>query len=291
MIAAGARVSSLDEKRLHCMPMTFDRSPLGNPTEYPERYDPSLLFPIARAGQREAFGLRGPLPFGGVDLWTAYEISWLDAQGKPRIAIGEISVPADSLSIVESKSLKLYLGSFAQEPSSIAEIARRIEADLARACGAVVGVTLSPATTADRSGFTALPGEALDEIELATAVYEPEPGSLAASRGIVDETLRSALFRSRCPVTGQPDYGDVMIRYRGQRIDRAGLLGYLISFRRHPAFHESCVERIFVDILSRCAPRSLTVYARFMRRGGIDINPFRSNFEPGPPRGVRTPRQ
>ena len=116
-------------------------------------------------------------------------------------------------------------------------------------------------------------------------------GSLAASGGNVDETLRSALFRSRCPVTGQPDYGDVMIRYRGQRIDRAGLLGYLISFRRHPAFHESCVERIFVDILSRCAPRSLTVYARFMRRGGIDINPFRSNFEPGPPRGVRTPRQ
>src|SRR5256885_4161031 len=153
MIAAGARVSSLDEKRLHCMPMTFDRSPLGNPTDYPERYDPALLFPIARAGQREAFGLRGPLPFGGVDLWTAYEITWLDAQGKPRIAIGEFRVPADSPSIVESKSLKLYLGSFAQEPSSIDEIARWIEADLGHACGAAVTVALSPATNTAGVGF------------------------------------------------------------------------------------------------------------------------------------------
>jgi 7-cyano-7-deazaguanine reductase len=136
-----------------------------------------------------------------------------------------------------------------------------------------------------------LPGESLDEIELATDVYEPDPGSLTASGGNVDETLRSALFGSRCPVTGQPDYGDVMIRYRGMRIDRVGLLRYLVSFRRHAAFHESSVERMFVDILGRCAPRALTVYARFTRRGGIDINPFRSNFEPGPPEGVRTTRQ
>jgi 7-cyano-7-deazaguanine reductase len=212
-------------------------------------------------------------------------------QGKPRIAIGEISVPADSTSIVESKSLKLYLGSFAQERSSSDEIARRIETDLARACGSKVTVTLSPAANTAGASFAALPGESLDEIALATDVYEPDPGSLAASGGNVDETLRSALFRSRCPVTGQPDYGDVMIRYRGMRIDRAGLLRYLISFRRHAAFHESCVERMFVDILRRCAPRALTIYARFMRRGGVDINPFRSNFEPGPPEGVRTPRQ
>jgi 7-cyano-7-deazaguanine reductase len=273
------------------MMTTLDRSPLGKPTDYPERYDPALLFPIARAGQRDALGLRGPLPFGGVDLWTAYEIAWLDAHGKPQVAIGEFRVPADSPSIVESKSLKLYLGSLAQEPASIDEIARRIEADLAHACGAAVTVALSPATNTAGVGFAPLPGESLDEIELATDVYEPEPGSLAASGGNVDETLRSALFRSRCPVTGQPDYGDVMIRYRGMRIDRAGLLRYLISFRRHAAFHESCVERMFVDIHSRCSPRALTVYARFMRRGGIDINPFRSNFEPEPPQGVRTPRQ
>jgi 7-cyano-7-deazaguanine reductase len=270
---------------------TPEGSPLGKPTRYPERYDPGLLFPIARSGSREALGLAGALPFGGVDLWTAYEITWLDAHGKPRIAIGEFRVPADSPLIIESKSLKLYLGSFAQEPASIDEIARRIEADLARACGAAVTVALSPATNTAGPGFAALPGESLDEIALATDVYEPDPGSLAASGGNVDETLRSALFRSRCPVTGQPDYGDVMIRYRGMRIDRAGLLRYLISFRRHAAFHESCVERMFVDILRRCAPRALTTYARFMRRGGVDINPFRSNFEPGPPEGVRTPRQ
>jgi 7-cyano-7-deazaguanine reductase len=235
--------------------------------------------------------LRGPLPFGGVDLWTAYEIAWLDAHGKPQVAIGEFRVPADSPSIVESKSLKLYLGSFAQEPASIDEIARRIEADLARACGAAVAVALSPATNAAGPGFATLPGESLDEIPLVTDVYEPDSDALAASAGNVDETLRSALFRSRCPVTGQPDYGDVMIRYRGKRIDRAGLLRYLVSFRRHAVFHESCVERMFVDILARCAPQALTVYARFMRRGGVDINPFRSNFELGPPEGVRTRRQ
>lgn len=273
------------------MMTTLDGSPLGKPTDYPERYDPALLFPIARAAQREALGLRGPLPFGGVDLWTAYEITWLDAQGKPRIAIGEFSVPAESPSIIESKSLKRYLGSFAQEPAGSDEIARRIEADLARACGATVTVALSPAANTAGPGFAALPGESLDEIALAIDVYEPDPDSLTAGGEIVDETLRSALFRSSCPVTGQPDHGDVMIRYRGSRIDRAGLLRYLISFRRHAAFHESCVERIFVDILGRCAPRELTVYARFMRRGGIDINPFRSNFETEPPRGVRTRRQ
>ena len=272
------------------MMTTLDRSPLGKPTDYPERYDPALLFPIARAGQREALGLRAPLPFGGVDLWTAYEITWLDARGKPQVAIGEFRVPADSPSIVESKSLKLYLGSFAQEAASIDEIARRIEADLAHACGAAVTVALSPATSTAGAGFAALPGESLDDLAVATDVYEPAPALLVAGGPHVEETLRSALFRSRCPVTGQPDFGDVMIRYRGPQIERAALLRYLISYRRHPAFHESCVERIFVDVLARCAPRALTVYARFLRRGGIDINPFRSNFESAPD-SVRSARQ
>ena len=188
-----------------------------------------------------------------------------------------------------TKALKLYLGSCA-ESASIDEIARRIEADLGRACGATVTVALSPVANTAGPGL-ALPGESLDEIDLATDVYAPDPGSLTASGGSVDETLRSALFGSRCPVTGQPDYGDVMIRYRGMRIDRVGLLRYLVSFRRHAAFHESSVERMFVDILGRCAPLALTVYARFTRRGGIDINPFRSNFEPGPPKASATQRQ
>ena len=269
---------------------TLDDSPLGKSTEYPERYDPSLLFPVTRAEQREAFGLRGPLPFGGIDTWTAYEISWLDVHGKPRVAIGELRIPAESPRIVESKSLKLYLGSFAGEKLEHDEIARKIESDLARVCGASVSVALVSGSSA-RHRLLELPGESLDDLYVSTDVYEPDPTLLSAGDAQVDETLRTALFRSHCPVTGQPDCGDVMIRYRGPRIDRAGLLRYLISFRRHAAFHESCVERVFVEILERCAPRGLSVYARFLRRGGIDINPFRSNFERAPPEGVRTARQ
>jgi len=235
--------------------------------------------------------VRGRLPFGGVDLWTAYEISWLDARGKPQVAVGEFSVPCDSPALVESKSMKLYLGSFAQEPVGASdEVAQRIQADLSAACGARVTVALA---SPDRTGAvrTALPGESIDALAITTAVYEPDPAALSATGSGTEETLRSALFRSRCPVTSQPDFGDVMIRYRGPRIDRAGLLRYLVSYRCHAAFHESCVERMFSDILERCAPQALTVYARFMRRGGIDINPFRSNFEIDPPPGVRTPRQ
>ena len=271
---------------------TLDCSPLGKAADYPDRYDPARLFPIERAAQREAIGVRGVLPFGGVDLWTAYEITWLDAHGKPEVAVGRFRIPADSPRIVESKSLKLYLGSFAQEPVGQSdELARRIGSDLARACGAAVAVTLASAADIAAADVAALPGESLDGIQIATDVYEPEPALLGAGGPQVDETLRSALFRSRCPVTGQPDFGDVMVRYRGPRIDRAGLLRYLVSYRRHAAFHETCVEQMFVDILDRCGPQALTVYARFLRRGGVDINPFRSNFEPGPPGEVRTPRQ
>jgi 7-cyano-7-deazaguanine reductase len=272
--------------------MTPEGSPLGKPTDYPERYDRALLFPIARSVSRDALGLSGALPFGGVDVWTAYELTWLGAGGKPEVAVGSIRVPADSLRIVESKSLKLYLGSFAQEsPADASELVRRIESDLGRACDAPVAVTLSSAADVRVPRFASLPGESLDGIAIETDVYQPAPAFLVASGSEVDETVHSALFRSRCPVTGQPDHGDVMIRYRGARIDRAGLLRYLISYRRHAAFHESCVERIFVDILRRCAPRALSVYGRFLRRGGIDINPFRSNFEAEPPSEVRTERQ
>ena len=269
----------------------LEHSPLGRSTGYPERYDPSLLFPITRASQRDALGLSEPLPFTGVDLWTAYEITWLDTRGKPCIALGELSIPAASPGIVESKSLKLYLGSFTQEKLVLDELRRTMEADLGRACGMAVTVTLSPAAVDGPVQRVELPGESIDGIDVATDRYVPDPSALVTRDGEVEETLRSSLFRSCCPVTGQPDYGDVMIRYRGARIDRAGLLRYLISFRRHAAFHETCVERIFVDVLRRCAPRALSVYARFVRRGGIDINPFRSNFEASPPAGVRTVRQ
>ena len=170
-----------------------------------------------------------------------------------------------------------------------AEVMRRIQVDLSAACGAFVAVALSPPGWPGAGAD--LPGDSIDATAIATDVYEPDPDALAASGSGIEETLRSALFHSRCPVTGQPDCGDVMVRYRGPRIDRAGLLRYLVSYRRHAAFHESCVERVFVDVLEHCAPQALTVYARFARRGGIDINPFRSNFESGPPPGVRTRRQ
>jgi 7-cyano-7-deazaguanine reductase len=271
---------------------TLDRSPLGKATDYPDRYDRSLLFPIARAEQREAIGIRGALPFAGVDLWTAYEISCLDSRGKPRLAVGLFRVPAESPSIVESKSLKLYLGSYAQEPlADIESLAGRIATDLRAACGAEVDIALTPAAGFARLALSELPGESIDETGIAIDAYQPEPDALAAAGPTVEETLRSGLFRSNCPVTGQPDYADLMVRYRGPRIDRAGLLRYIVSYRKHAAFHETCVERMFVDLLDRCRPRALTVYTRFMRRGGIDINPFRSNFESPPSHGVRTPRQ
>lgn len=271
---------------------TISGSPLGKPTEYPDRYAPSLLFSFARADQRRQLGIDGTPPFSGADLWTAYEITWLDRSGKPQLAIGEFRVPADSPSIVESKSLKLYLGSYAQEAlRGIDELRHTIAADLKRACGTEVGVTLYAAQALGQIHVVELPGESLDSVATTISVYTPSPEALTASGPDADETLRSGLFRANCPVTGQPDYADVMLRYQGQRIDREGLLRYIVSYRRHASFHESCVERIFMDVLSRCRPRALTVYARFLRRGGIDINPFRSNFESAPARSERTPRQ
>ena len=270
----------------------LDDSPLGHATGYPDRYDASLLFPIARVEQRAALGIRGEPPFTGVDLWTAYEISWLDPRGKPQLAIGTFRVQADSPAIVESKSLKLYLGSYAQESLADSDtLGRRIAADLTHACGSEVDAALTPSVGFGRLAISELPGDSLDAMDVALGTYTPDKALLTTANVTADQTLRSALFRSNCPVTGQPDYADIMIRYRGPRIDRAGLLRYLVSYRKHAAFHETCVEQIFVDLLERCQPQALTVYARFLRRGGIDINPFRSNFETAPLRSDRTPRQ
>ena len=251
-------------------------SQLGKETRYPDRYDPGLLFPIPRAPARAGLGIAGPLPFRGTDIWNAYELSWLDPRGKPRIAIGEFRVPAESPNLIESKSLKLYLAGFHQERLDDDEaFAARVRRDLSAAAGAPVGVTLRDARAAVPVG--ALEGEAIDDEAIAIDAYgPPNADHLRAEGAEVDETLVSDLLKSNCPVTGQPDWASVQVRYAGPRIDRAGLLRYLVSFRTHAGFHEQCVERIFIDILARCAPRRLSVYARYTRRGGLDINPWRS---------------
>jgi 7-cyano-7-deazaguanine reductase len=267
-------------------------SPLGKPAQYGERYDPALLFAIERAPQRAALGLGDVPPFSGADLWTAYELSWLDPRGKPEVAIARFSVPADSPRIVESKSLKLYLNAFSQTPfDSAAAVERAIAADLGRAFGTGVAVEVIGPRAFAGLRIDELAGESIDDLAIEVRDYSPRPDLLAASGPVVEEALVSQLFKSNCPVTGQPDWGSVQVRYRGPRIDRAGLLRYLVSFRQHAGFHEHCVERIFVDVGGRCRPERLTVYARFARRGGIDINPFRSDWEAPPQDAVRTARQ
>lgn len=271
---------------------TPDHSPLGKATAYADRYDPSLLFPIPRAAKRAELGVSEPLPFAGVDLWNAYELSWLDARGKPQVALAEFRVPADSPNIIESKSFKLYLNGFSQERIETPTLIDTLARDLTAAAGATVAVTLS-APSAQAHAIVDLAGQLIDDQPLDIDDYGPPKAHyLSANHDAApcEETLISHLLRSNCPVTGQPDWGSVQIAYRGAPIDHAGLLRYLISFRTHNEFHEQCVERIFVDLMARCAPERLTVYARYTRRGGLDINPFRSSDPaavPGNPRGAR----
>jgi 7-cyano-7-deazaguanine reductase len=274
--------------------MTLSHGPLGQSVAYASQYDPSLLFPIARSHNRAALNLNaGNLPFTGVDLWNAYELSWLDAKGKPRVAMATFSVPADSPNIIESKSFKLYLNSFNQTRLvNSAALRGRLERDLSAAAGAPVGLDFFLPQRFSELRMGELDGIYIDKLDIEIDTYEPTPQVLRTRPGdVVEETLASRLLKSNCPVTGQPDWASVQIRYRGAPIDRESLLRYVVSFRQHAEFHEHCVERIFSDIMQACAPEQLTVYARYTRRGGLDINPWRSNFETAPPADVRTVRQ
>jgi len=270
-------------------------SPLGKPSPYRTQYDPSLLFPIARAGKREELGLSGTLPFFGMDIWNAYELSWLNLRGKPQVAIARFMVPADTPNIVESKSLKLYLNSFNQTrlagPDALLELLR---ADLSAGFGAPVQIALTAPDAFGGTKMGELEGLSLDRLDIEVDRYTPDASVLRASHeeAPVEETLVSHLLKSNCLVTGQPDWASVQIRYAGAPIDHEGLLRYLIGFREHNEFHEQCVERIFVDVLRHCRPQKLAVYARYTRRGGLDINPWRSNFSTGqPPSNLRSARQ
>jgi len=270
-----------------------DHSPLGKATVYADRYDASLLFPIPRQGKRDEIGVSaGTLPFHGVDVWNGYELSWLDARGKPVVAVAEFRFPATTPNIVESKSFKLYLNSFAQERmADDAQVLATLVRDLSAASGGPVDVVLRAPNDLDGTPLGEPEGILLDTQELDFDSYgPPRPDFLATRDGDVREVLVSHLLRSNCPVTGQPDWGSVQIAYTGAPIDRAGLLRYLVSFRSHTEFHEQCVERIFMDLRAHCAPRELSVYARYTRRGGLDINPFRSTDPaavPANPRGAR----
>lgn len=267
-------------------------SPLGHATRYVDGYDPGLLFPVDREPQRAELGFGAALPFRGADLWTAYELSWLDAAGKPQVAIASFTVPAESPRLVESKSVKLYLTAFNQQRlDSADEVAATLVRDLSAATGAAVEVALTLPQGFAELPHAELPGDCLDDLPIAVAAGEPVPEALVAAGPPVAETLYTRLFRSLCPVTGQPDYASVQLAYRGARMEHAGLLRYLVSFRRHPGFHEHCVERIFADVWRHCRPEALSVYARFTRRGGIDINPWRTSTDGPPPVHARTARQ
>jgi 7-cyano-7-deazaguanine reductase len=270
-------------------------SSLDKPVAYADRYDPGLLFAIPRAPNRAALGLAADaaLPFHGVDIWNAYEVSWLDARGKPVIALAEFRIPASSPCLIESKSFKLYLNSFNQERMQGVDALRAcLMRDLRAASGAEVAVALTSPRQFAQQGLTELEGESIDDLALDIDDYGPPDAAhlnSAVGTSIVEESLVSHLLKSNCPVTGQPDWASIQIRYAGPRIDRAGLLRYLVSFRNHAGFHEQCVERIFVDVLRACAPCALDVYARYTRRGGLDINPWRASHHGAPPnpRGAR----
>lgn len=277
------------------LPHGAEASPLGQPVSYRDAYAPELLFPISRQLKRNELGLMpGALPFVGEDLWNAYELSWLNPRGKPVVALATFVVPASSPRLIESKSLKLYLNSFNQtsfaDTASVREI---IAGDLSAAAGAPVTVSLGALSGRPTRHFDLPPGELLDELDIAIDTYTPQPGLLHLAPGgeEVSELLYSHLLKSNCLVTGQPDWGMLAVRYAGPRIDHEALLRYVVSFRDHNEFHEQCVERVFCDVLAACKPARLAVWARYTRRGGLDINPFRATPGEAPPDNLFEIRQ
>ncbi|MDI5987017.1 NADPH-dependent 7-cyano-7-deazaguanine reductase QueF [Halomonas sp. M4R5S39] len=273
-------------------PDTLEHAPLGRESAYPERYDAGLLYPIARAANRAPLGIEeGALPFVGEDEWHAFEVSWLNARGKPVVAVARFRLPVDSPNLIESKSWKLYLNGFNQTRFDSRErVSDTLVADLSAAAGAPVSVELLDVDD-EALAPRRLPGESLDDLDIEVSDYTPSADHLKAGVEVVEETLYSHLLKSNCPVTGQPDWGSVLIRYRGPKLDREGLLRYLIGYRQHQDFHEHCVEHIFTDLMARARPERLLVLARYVRRGGLDISPWRGTPGERPPEPLRLARQ
>jgi 7-cyano-7-deazaguanine reductase len=277
-----------------------EQSQLGKASAYADQYDASLLFPIPRLAKRAEIGVGEAPPFFGADLWMAFELSWLNLRGKPQVALAQFTVPCESPNIVESKSFKLYLNSFNNTRfADAAEVQARLRADISEAAwrGApkpsTIGVKLLLPEMFDREDVAEFDGLSLDRLDVECTRYTPAPDLLTAAfdEAPVTEVLTSNLLKSNCLVTGQPDWGSVRISYSGPQINQEGLLQYIVSFRNHNEFHEQCVERIFMDIWTRCKPLKLTVYARYTRRGGLDISPFRTSHPQALPAAVRTARQ
>lgn len=269
----------------------MSNNPLGQSSVYPQQYAPELLYKILREDKRRELDKQHTHTYGE-DIWNLYEVSWLNPNGLPQVAIGEIRITANSLYMPESKSLKLYLNSLNQQIfNSLTEVQQTIQQDLAALVQSSVQVCLLPLDKAD-DAISRLHGKLIDHANTKIEQYQYCPQLLENAIGNqqVEEMLVSHLLRSNCLITQQPDWGTIQIKYQGKQIDHSKLLQYLVSFRLHNEFHEQCVERIFADIKSYCMPNKLTVYARYSRRGGIDINPWRSNFEKTQP-NLRLVRQ
>ncbi len=255
----------------------LQHSTLGKATKYLTQYTPDLLFPIPREPKRLELKRVHSLPLFGYDIWNAYELSWLNKKGKPQVAIGTMLFPCDTPNLIESKSVKLYFNSLNQTQfHDLNAVEQTIYHDLSQAAGSSVEVQIQPVDALQTIQTQSLSGECIDHLDITASEYQVNPQLLHTKGSEVKETLYSHLFKSICLATGQPDWASIIITYQGKQIHRESLLKYLISYRHHSEFHEQCIERVFMDLLDQCGPKVLTVEARFTRRGGIDINPFRS---------------
>ncbi|NVK21049.1 MAG: NADPH-dependent 7-cyano-7-deazaguanine reductase QueF [Kangiellaceae bacterium] len=272
--------------------------PLGKETQYPSQYDASLLFPVLRQLKRDELGFGAELPFVGSDIWNGYELSWLNTKGKPQVAIGVFEFAYDSPNIIESKSFKLYLNSFNQSRFEFwQQVSELMTKDLSIAAGKQVVVQLYSLDEFNQQfPIVAVDGESIDELDIKVDNFDYQPELLQLESDVeinevCHEILTSDLLKSNCLITNQPDWASIIIEYQGRKINREALLKYLISFRTHNEFHEQCVERIFTDLMQKCQPQELTVYARYTRRGGLDINPFRTNVTDKQAQNIRLSRQ
>ncbi|WGE88412.1 NADPH-dependent 7-cyano-7-deazaguanine reductase QueF [Actinobacillus equuli subsp. haemolyticus] len=267
---------------------------LGQKTEYKSEYDPTLLQPVPRKLNRDGLGITEQQPFDrGADVWTCYELSWLNENGLPQVAIADVAIDFRSENLIESKSFKLYLNSFNQTKfASLEQVEQTLAKDLSQCASGQVSVKVYKLSAYTQQPIVDFAGECIDEQDIQINSYEFSNEHLAgvAEGEVVEETLVSHLLKSNCLITSQPDWGSVQIHYVGKKLNREKLLRYLVSFREHNEFHEQCVERIFTDLIQFAQPEKLTVYARYTRRGGLDINPFRSNFE-SVPKNLRMARQ